>query len=439
MNYQDYDTTYNIHGLRSKLALLGGTPGNKNKAELIEEIMKIESGKVMPSRSRRGRPNLSIGSKAVLSTTDTLGVTEASGVLELSAEGYGFLRAENYSISPKDAFIAKPTIREYFLREGDFVSGKVVYKRENKLPEVTEVIAVNGERPRTENAPKFDSLTPRYPDQRIVLGEGGDYALRLIDMFSPVGKGQRGLIVAPPKTGKTTLLKKIAQSVEKFHPEIHVIVLLVDERPEEVTDFKEGLRGEVVYSTFDEDPSMHVRISQLLLARAKSLVESGRDVLVLVDSITKLTRAYNATIPSSGRTLSGGMDPQALVAPKRFFGSARNVGEGSLTIVATALVETGSRMDDVIFEEFKGTGNMEVVLSRELANRRVFPAIDINASGTRKEELLLSEEELDCVYKLRRMLSTDPKATEKIIDTFMHTSTNADIVKKIDKLLYLAD
>ena len=434
-DYEYYDVNFNIHGLRTILLNLGGTPGSKSKPELIEEIIKIESGEKTPSRSKRGRPNLSVlqnaDSSAVLKDVEDGGVFEVKGVLEINGEGYGFVRAENYSISTKDAFIAKPTIKEYRLREGDMVLGKVVCKRENKLPEMTEVISVNGGA--SDNArPHFDELVPRYPDKRFVLGSDGDVALRLIDMFSPLGRGQRALIVAPPKTGKTTLLKKIALSIEKNYPDVHLIVLLVDERPEEVTDFKEGVNGEVVYSTFDEDPSTHVRISQLLLARAKALVESGKDVVVLVDSITKLTRAYNSTIPSSGKTLSGGIDPQALIAPKHLFGSARNVEKGSLTIIATALVETGSRMDDVIFEEFKGTGNMEIVLSRDLANRRVFPAIDVYKSGTRKEELLLSEEELDCAYKLRKLLNGDDRSYEGVLETFTKTKSNDEIVKKID-------
>lgn len=444
MDREYYENNFNIHGLRERLSSLGGTPGSKNKTQLINDIMSIESGEVKPLRSNRGRrPSSNAASpaaaeNAVLKDAEEERSAEVCGVLELNTDGYGFIRVENYSCSPKDAFIAKPTIREYFLSEGDLVSGKVYFKPDKKLPEMREVFSVNGMPPDVAPRKRFDELIPRYPDKRITLGRGGDYALRLIDMFSPIGKGQRALIVAPPKTGKTTLLKKIALSVEKYYPDIHLIVLLVDERPEEVTDFKEGVKGEVVYSTFDEEPATHVKISQLLLARARSLVESGKDVLVLVDSITKMTRAYNSCIPSSGKTLSGGIDPQALVAPKKFFGAARNTDHGSLTIIATALVETGSRMDDVIFEEFKGTGNMEIVLSRDLANRRIFPAIDIYKSGTRKEELLLSENELDCVFKLRRLLSGDPKAGESVIDTFMHTSSNDDIVGKIDKLLYIS-
>ena len=438
---RDYlENNYNIHGLREMLVNLGGTPGAKNKEQLIDEILMIESGELKPTRSKIGRPNKNLrgGNECTIKDSECDACGEVCGVLEILSDGYGFIRAENYSCSIKDAFIAKPTIKENFLREGDLVLGKVVFKRENQLPEMREVISVNGLPPKKEERPRFDDLVPRYPDERLTLGTDGDLSLRLIDMFSPIGKGQRALIVAPPKTGKTTLLKKIAQSLEKNHPDIKLIVLLVDERPEEVTDFKEGINGEVVFSTFDEEPSMHVRISELLLARARSLVESGNDVVVLVDSITKLTRAYNSTIPASGKTLSGGIDPQALVMPKRFFGSARKTSGGSLTVIATALVETGSRMDDVIFEEFKGTGNMEVVLSRELANRRIFPAIDVLRSGTRKEELLLSADELECSYKLRKIISGDQKNVEGVFNTFMRTSSNADLAKKVDSLIRIA-
>ena len=439
MDFNYYDENFNIHALRTMLAEEGGTPGTKNKKEIIEEIIRIKSGEITPRRSNVGRPqknNRSEKIKAEFSDVEEGRFVDISGILELNSEGYGFIRAENYSISDKDAFIARPTIKENHLREGDHVTGRAIYKRENKRPETVEIYTVNGDVPPVER-PRFDDLVPRYPDDRITLGEGGDHALRLIDMFCPIGKGQRALIVAPPKTGKTTLLKKIALSIEKYHPDLSLIVLLIDERPEEVSDFKDGLRGEVVYSTFDEDPSTHVKITQLLLAHARSLVESGKNVVVLVDSLTKIARAYNSTMPSSGKTLSGGIDPQALVGPKKFFGAARNAENGSLTIIATALVETGSRMDEVIFEEFKGTGNMEIVLSRDLANRRIFPAIDIYRSGTRKEELLLSKDELDCVYKIRRMISSDPRCAESVIDTFARTGSNKDIINKIDTLLSL--
>ena len=444
MERKEYlEKEYNIHGLRTHLIALGGTPGNMKKSELIEEILKIESGEKEPSRSKRGRKpksggdDLSGASGTEVNDPRFKGMIEVCGYLRITADGYGFLY-EDYNIGSQGvAFLTKNTIKKFFLREGDLVLATALNKRENGSPEVVDVFGVNGQPPANIDRPHFDELKPYYPDYRFTLGKNGDVSLRLIDIFSPIGKGQRALIVAPPKTGKTTLLKKIALSLEQNYPDVKIFILLVDERPEEVTDFKEGVKGEVVYSTFDEAPSTHVKISQNLLARAKSLVESGNDVVVLVDSITKLTRAYNAAIPSSGKTLSGGIDPQALIAPKHFFGSARKTQNGTLTIIATALIETGSRMDDVIFEEFKGTGNMEVVLSRELANRRIFPAIDLFKSGTRKEELLLSEEELDCAYKLRRLLNGDNRSIEGVLDAFEKTRSNDEIVKKIDAWLKL--
>ena len=431
MNFKDYDSGYNISALRKILSELGGTPGSKSKREIIEEIIKIESGELVPVRSKRGRPSLSQSGAASVSDNcdeDAL----VSGVLEFVPDGYGFLRAENCDNSVKDAFIAKPTIKANFLREGDFVEGKIMRKQENKLPEVVEVFSVNG-KPVDKDRPKFDAITPTYPDKRLSLG-GGDLSLRVVDMFAPIGFGQRGLIVAPPKTGKTTLLKNIASAIEKEHPDVKLIVFLVDERPEEVTDFKSGLKSEVVYSTFDSSPEHHVRIAELMAKRLKSLLESGYDVVVLMDSITKLARANNSVVPSSGKVLSGGIDPQALVMPKKFFGLARNTAVGSLTIIATALVETGSRMDDVIFEEFKGTGNMEIVLSRQLAERRVFPAIDIKKSGTRKEEMLLSADQLECSYKLRRVLDENV-GVENLLEMMGKTSTNEELSEKVDEWL----
>ena len=433
MDFDDYSKKYNIGALRKILADLGGTPGSKNKTEIIESIIRIENGEEKPVRSGRGRPSLEKNHLVTLMDSDIEGDT-VRGVLELVPDGYGFLRAENCDNSLKDAFIAKPTIRNNYLREGDLVEGKIEKKQENKLPELVEVITVNG-RAVDKDRPKFDSITPIYPDKRIALGDG-ELSLRIIDLFVPIGYGQRGLIVAPPKTGKTTLLKQIALSIENGHPEAKLIVFLVDERPEEVTDFKTGLRSEVIYSTFDSSPEHHIRIAELLMKRIKSLAESGENVVVLMDSITKLARAYNSVIPSSGKVLSGGIDPQALVMPKKFFGLARNAEQGSVTIIATALVETGSRMDDVIFEEFKGTGNLEIVLSRNLAERRVFPAIDIMKSGTRKEELLLPKAELECAYKLRRILN-DNVGVEAILETLSRTDSNAQLVARIDEWLKL--
>ena len=431
MDFEDYGKRYNIGGLRRLLSDLGGTPGSKNKTELIEEIIKIERGEIVPVRSGRGRPPFGKTDKAEISDVSPEEFT-ASGVLEFVPDGYGFLRAENCDNSIKDAFIAKPTIKSNYLREGDFVEGRIERKQENKLPEMVEVFSVNG-KPVDPDRPKFDNITPFYPDRRINLSDD-DLSLRVIDLFAPIGYGQRGLIVAPPKTGKTTLLKNIAASIEKNHKDVKLIVFLVDERPEEVTDFKNGLTSEVVYSTFDSSPEHHIRIAELMIKRVKSLVESGYDVVVLMDSITKLARANNAVVPSSGKVLSGGIDPQALLTPKKFFGLARNTEKGSLTVIATALVETGSRMDDVIFEEFKGTGNMEIVLSRPLAERRIFPAIDIKRSGTRKEEMLLDKAELECSYKLRRILDENV-GTECVLEMMKKTSSNAEMADKIDEWL----
>ena len=321
------------------------------------------------------------------------------GILEVLPDGYGFLRGENYLPTPKDVYVSPIQIKRFRLDTGDIVRGiKRTPKEGEKFPALIFVGAVNGEHP--ENAMKrrsFDDLTPIYPQERIKLETSqNEYTMRIMDLLCPIGKGQRGMIVAPPKAGKTTILKKIANSITANNPDLELIVLLIDERPEEVTDMKRSIKGDVIYSTFDELPEHHVKVAEMVLERGKRLVEQHKDVVILLDSITRLARAYNLVVPASGRTLSGGLDPAALHKPKRFFGAARNTEDaGSLTILATALVETGSRMDDVIFEEFKGTGNMEVHLDRALSEKRIFPAIDINKSGTRKEELLLSKEELD--------------------------------------------
>ncbi len=430
MNFLDYDLKYNINELRKKLSTLGGTPGNKSKKELIEEIIKIEQGELTPTRSNRGRPRRDIKKpdKIIVTLNDSEEAYpggEVEGVLEFTPDGYGFIRVQNYDNSPRDAFVSKPTIKKYFLREGDFIRGKIKAKRENMLPEMCEPITVNGTIA-GENRPHFETLTARYPKERILLGENGDATLRIVDIFAPIGKGQRGLIVAPPKTGKTTLLKKIAKSIEKNHKNIHLIVFLVDERPEEVTDFLESVNAEIIYSTFDSSLDHHVKISELLQKRLKSLVESGKDVVLLIDSITKLTRAYNSVIPSSGKILSGGIDPQAYAMPKKLFGLARATDQGSITIISTALIETGSKMDDVIYEEFKGTGNMEIVLSRTLAERRVFPAIDIQKTSTRKEEMLLSDDELELSFSLRRACQ-DIVSNEKIVELFKKTKSNQEL------------
>ena len=365
----------------------------------------------------------------------------AEGVLEILPDGYGFLRGENYLSSPKDVYISPIQIKRFRLDKGDKIKGIARFPKEDaKFPGLIYVGAVNGEAPeKAYKRRKFDDLTPIYPEERIKLETvPNEYAMRMIDLVCPIGKGQRGMIVAPPKVGKTTLLKKIANSITANHPEIELIVLLIDERPEEVTDMKRSIKGEVIYSTFDELPEHHVKVAEMVLERAKRLVEHGKDVAILLDSITRLARAYNLVIPASGRTLSGGIDPASLHKPKKFFGAARNIEfGGSLTILATALVDTGSRMDEVIFEEFKGTGNMEVHLDRSLSEKRVFPAIDINKSGTRREEKLLSQEELAAIFALRKALSSMQvtEVTEQFINQMISTKTNEEFITRLRKIL----
>ena len=362
------------------------------------------------------------------------------GILEVLPDGYGFLRGDNYFSTPKDVYISPIQIRRFKLETGDLVKGISRVKEGEKFPSLIFVGEVNGEHPeKAMKRKRFDELTPIYPNERLKLETSSkNYAMRIIDLISPIGKGQRGQIVAQPKVGKTTLLKEIANSISQNNPECKLIVLLIDERPEEVTDMQRSIKGEVVYSTFDELPEHHVKVSEMVIERAKRLVEQGRDVVILLDSITRLTRAYNLTIPSSGRTLSGGIDPASLHKPKKFFGAARNIEfGGSLTILATSLVETGSRMDDVIFEEFKGTGNMEVHLDRKLSEKRIFPAIDINKSGTRREDLLLSKKELETVYAIRKAMNNLPTndVTEHIIDEMTKSKNNAEFLDKIDMFL----
>lgn len=358
------------------------------------------------------------------------------GILEVLPDGYGFLRGENYLSTPKDVYISPIQIRRFKLDKGDKIKGIARLPKEGeKFPALIYVGEVNGEAPeKAYRRVKFDDLIPIYPNERIRLETTPDeYSMRIIDLMCPIGKGQRGMIVAPPKVGKTTLLKKIANSISVNNPEIELIVLLIDERPEEVTDMKRSIKGDVIYSTFDELPEHHVKVAEMVLERAKRLTEQKKDVVILLDSITRLARAYNLVVPSSGKTLSGGFDPSALHKPKKFFGAARNIESGgSLTILATSLIETGSRMDDVIFEEFKGTGNMEVHLDRTLSEKRIFPAININKSGTRREELLLSKEELETVFALRKALSTMPMAdvTEQLIDQMIATKNNEEFLKR---------
>lgn len=371
---------------------------------------------------------------------EATGFFQVEGVLDINnAEGFGFLRPINYSTSQEDIYISSSQIRRFALRNGDLVAGPARPPRTGeKFNGLMQVGAVNGKDPEeAKERDHFPGLTPLYPDEQIKLETTtGRIASRMLDLICPIGFGQRGLIVAPPKAGKTSLLKEIANGITTNYPEAELIILLIDERPEEVTDIERTVDAEVVFSTFDQTPEHHIKVSELVLERALRLVEDGRDVIVLLDSITRLARAYNLTIPPSGRTLSGGIDPAAFYRPKRFFGSARNIEDGgSLTILATALIETGSRMDDVIYEEFKGTGNAEVHLSRELAERRVFPAIDVKRSGTRKEEILLEPHVLEAVWKVRNTMKGDGLETsEQIVKQLRETKSNKDFIKRIELL-----
>ena len=359
------------------------------------------------------------------------------GILEIMPEGYGFLRTANYMAGPKDIYISPSQIRRFNLRIGDCVRGSLRTSKDNdKFGALLFVKAVNGDPPETVyRRPIFEDLIPVFPNEKLHLEYTADEtATRLIDLISPIGKGQRGMIVSPPKAGKTILLKKIANALTINHPDVHLIILLIDERPEEVTDMQRSIsnkNADIVYSTFDETPEHHKKIAEIVMERARRMVEQGKDLVILLDSITRLSRAYNLTIPPGGRTLSGGLDPAALYMPKKFFGAARNIdGKGSLTILATALVDTGSRLDDMVFEEFKGTGNMELVLDRRLSEKRIFPAIDINKSATRREDLLLSPRELEALYALRRAMSNASTAelTEEITDMLLKTPTNKDFI-----------
>jgi len=371
---------------------------------------------------------------------EATGFFQVEGVLDINrAEGFGFLRPINYSSSQEDIYISSSQIRRFDLRNGDLVSGTARPPRQGeKFNGLMQVGFVNGKDPEeAKERDHFPGLTPLYPEKQMVLETTrGRIASRMLDLICPIGFGQRGLIVAPPKAGKTSLLKEIANGITTNYPEAELIILLIDERPEEVTDIERTVDTEVVYSTFDQLPENHIKISELVLERALRLVEDGRDVIILMDSLTRLARAYNLTIPPSGRTLSGGIDPAALYRPKKFFGSARNIEEGgSLTILATALVETGSRMDDVIYEEFKGTGNSEIHLSRELAERRVFPAIDVKRSGTRKEDMLLSQETLEAIWKVRHAIKGDGLETsEQLVKQLRETKSNADFIRRLSLL-----
>ena len=454
----------------------------KNKGELIDQIIKISNGEIdAPNPPKRGRPAKEAYIKEDRTTTETQPKTnelisvidrniqdkpdfkpfhrfggghdglesqslhsgaveqERMGFLEIYPDGYGFLRVKNGEINDMDAYVPVPKIKQYGLRRGDYVRAVCKTMQEGKPPAVVSVISINGMDVATVGKrPNFDDLVVIYPDERLRLelpGRPREYATRCIDLIAPIGKGQRGIIVSPPKAGKTTLLKMIANSISENYPEVVLLVLLIDERPEEVTDMQRSINGEVVFSTFDELPEHHTKTAEMLLDRAKRMVESGKDVVILMDSLTRLARAYNLTIAPTGRSLSGGIDPGALHSPKRFFGSARKIENGgSLTIIATALVETGSRMDEVIFEEFKGTGNMEIYLDRRLQEKRVFPAIDLAKSGTRKEELLLSPNELEGVWGVRKMLASGDtmEATENLLNMLVKTSSNNEFVEQIN-------
>ncbi len=424
-------------------------PAGMNKDDVVDAILKIQSGELKPvDPTKRGAPpkiKVDVSEyyankkeEENLNFHDSLCLEEfeMEGVLEQHSSGYGFLRVSNYENSPKDVYVSTQNIKKYNLRRGDKVKATAKVVREGDSAALQRVLLINDKDPEIFlKRTNFDELLPYYPTDRIRLEQEGDndLAIRCIDIFAPLGMGQRGLIVAPPKTGKTTLLKKIATAIENNYPSAKLIVLLIDERPEEVTDIKRSIKGEVVYSTFDENPEHHVRAAELVINRAKRLVEVNENVIILMDSITRLARAYNNIVEPSGRTLSGGIDPSALIGPKRFFGSARNIeGGGSLTILSTALIDTGSRMDDVIYEEFKGTGNMEIHLSRELSEKRVFPAIDLYKSGTRKEELLLSEQEINTAYKLRKILAEREDSTDSLLEMLKNTKNNGDLHARID-------
>ena len=437
------------------------------KEELINEVLSVKANtikkdgvvlqeKISPKNTER--PFINNAEKTFTNSTERTFVNNtekkeqlkeminessiAKGILEiLENNNFGFLRCKNYLTSSEDIYVSPSQIRRFNLKTGDEVVGKVRDAKETeKFKALLYVERVNGEHPEKAIGRKaFENLIPIYPTERLRLetNNGADLSSRLMDIICPIGKGQRGIIVAPPKAGKTTLLKKIAQSISTNHPEAVLIVLLIDERPEEVTDMQRSIKGEVIYSTFDEEPQNHAKVSQIVLERAKRIVEQGKDVIILLDSLTRLSRAYNLTVNPSGRTLSGGLDPAALIMPKKFFGAARNIENGgSLTILATALVDTGSRMDDMIFEEFKGTGNMEVHLDRKLQERRIFPAIDIYKSGTRKEDLLLAEEEKEVAYNIRKVMYRDGNVeniTQNLIGMLSKSKNNKEFISIFQK------
>ena len=415
--------------------------GDKNVSEPVHQLTR--EARVQPDgmqgvvKDERRNAPLSNNEIEQLDSGET-----KEGILEVLPDGYGFIRCDNYLPGENDVYVSPAQIRRFNLKTGDIVTGNTKIRNQNeKFSALLYIKSVNGFHPsEAQKRKRFEDLTPIFPNQRIHLETpGAGVSMRMVDLISPIGKGQRGMIVSQPKTGKTTLLKQIAKAVTKNHPEMKLIILLIDERPEEVTDIKESIEGknvEVIYSTFDELPDNHKRVSEMVIERAKRLVEHKQDVIILLDSITRLARAYNLTVQPSGRTLSGGLDPAALHMPKKFFGAARNMREGgSLTILATALVDTGSRMDDVVFEEFKGTGNMELVLDRSLSEKRIFPAIDLPRSSTRREDLLLTQPELEATYLMRKALGglKSEEALERIIDMFLRTKSNAEFIEIIKK------
>ena len=418
--------------------------GENEKAPRAERPRRPERSE-RPERAERAerteRPEKTDRNDNVPQDIPTDGLLSASGILEVMSDGFGFIRCDNYMPGTDDVYVSQSQIKKFNLKTGDIIIGKKRFNNPtDKFAALMIIDTINGYDPAAAcRRPNFEDLTPIFPNERIRLErQKSSVAMRIVDLVSPIGKGQRGMIVAQPKAGKTTLLKEVATSVNYSHPDMHLIILLIDERPEEVTDMKDTMRNsknvEVIYSTFDESPEHHRRVSEMVIERAKRLVEHGQDVMILLDSITRLARAYNLTVQPSGRTLSGGLDPAALHMPKKFFGAARNMREGgSLTILATALVETGSKMDDVVYEEFKGTGNMELILDRKLSEKRIFPAIDITASGTRREDLLLSRKELDAMEIMRRAINSARKedAIETILNMFAHTKCNDDYIDMV--------
>lgn len=411
------------------------------KEKGIKNIVKYKKKELIEAINEKNKTSLPVHLSNEIPEVKEVDI--AKGILDIHTDGYGFLRRSNYLSSDLDIYISPSQIRRFRMRTGDLIEGITrTPKAGEKFKALLYVKSINDLDPETATKrPKFTELTPIYPTERIDLEVSkNELATRLMDLIAPIGKGQRGMIVSPPKAGKTILLKKVANSIETNYPDIEVIVLLIDERPEEVTDMQRSIKGEVVYSTFDELPSHHIRIAEMVINRAQRLVEHGKDVVILLDSITRLARAYNLVIPSTGRTLSGGLDPGALHKPKRFFGAARNVEHGgSLTIIATALVDTGSKMDDVIFEEFKGTGNMELHLDRKLSEKRIFPAIDIQKSGTRREDLLLNQDELGAIWSIRKALgnSNVQEVTERVVKSLVETKTNSEFTNMVKKTLIL--